>query len=235
MRVLALFDDAGQSVKTALFEHEVVSVGLNDKPTVLKMDLSCPASIDAIAALHAEQPFNLVMASPPCESWSFATASVGGNAYRFSNSLKLKTFSEWRQNTFNNVRRMVEKQQPDLYEKYLRYFHTGLNGEATATVTAGIVKRLGLPFVIENPASSMIWAFLEQQGLTFVKNKANYCAYDDNRSLKPTVFASEKILHLRTAKKANGIMKNEQGRGDGSQRANIPHDLVLDIVEQLNG
>lgn len=68
-----------------------------------------------------------------------------------------------------------------------------------------------------------------------MKNKANYCAYDDNRSLKPTVFASEKILHLRTAKKANGIMKNEQGRGDGSQRANIPHDLVLDIVEQLNG
>ena len=30
-------------------------------------------------------------------------------------------------------------------------------------------------------------------------------------------------------------MKNEKGRGDGSKRANIPHDLVLDIVEQFNG
>ena len=78
MRILALFDDGGQSVKKALPDCDVVSVGITDKETVLKMDLTDIANIKTLKKMHKTKPFDLLMASPPCESWSFATASSGG-------------------------------------------------------------------------------------------------------------------------------------------------------------
>lgn len=76
MRILALFDDGNGSVKKALPEHEVVSVGIGNADIV--MDLSDLKNIKKLVDMHKKEPFDLLMASPPCESWSFATATRGG-------------------------------------------------------------------------------------------------------------------------------------------------------------
>lgn len=80
MRILALFDDGNGSVKKALPDHDVVSVGIGNADIV--MDLSDMKNIKKLVDMHKKEPFDLLMASPPCESWSFATAVPGGNAYR---------------------------------------------------------------------------------------------------------------------------------------------------------
>lgn len=94
MRILALFDDGNGSVKKALPEHDVVSVGIGNADVV--MDLSDLGNIKKLVDMHKENPFDLLMASPPCESWSFATAGDNGNAYRDKNSLALRTFQNWK-------------------------------------------------------------------------------------------------------------------------------------------
>jgi len=88
MRILALFDDGNGSVKKALPDHEVVSVGIGNADIV--MDLSDLKNIKKLVDMHKKEPFDLLMASPPCESWSFATAGDNGNAYRDKNILARK-------------------------------------------------------------------------------------------------------------------------------------------------
>lgn len=79
MRILALFDDGNGSVKKALPEHNVVSVGIGNADIV--MDLSDMRNIKKLVDMHKKEPFDLLMASPPCESWSFATAVLGGGTH----------------------------------------------------------------------------------------------------------------------------------------------------------
>lgn len=94
MRILALFDDGNGSVKKALPDHDVVSVGIGNADVV--MDLSDLSNIKKLVDMHKKEPFDLLMASPPCESWSFATAGDNGNAYRDKTSLALRTFQNWK-------------------------------------------------------------------------------------------------------------------------------------------
>lgn len=75
MRILALFGDGNGSVKKALPEHDVVSVGIGNADII--MDLSDLGNVKKLVNMHKKEPFDLLMASPPCESWSFATAVPG--------------------------------------------------------------------------------------------------------------------------------------------------------------
>lgn len=149
MRILALFDDGNGSVKKALPDHEVVSVGIGNADIV--MDLSDLKNIKKLVDMHKENPFDLLMASPPCESWSFATAGDNGNAYRDKNSLALRTFQNWKKHPYVSVRKLVERNAPEIPAVYSRYLRKGVNGDLTALFTAELVKALGIPFVIENP------------------------------------------------------------------------------------
>ena len=227
MRILALFDDGNGSVKKALPDHDVVSVGIGNADIV--MDLSDMKNIKKLVDMHQKEPFDLLMASPPCESWSFATAGNNGNAYRDKDSLALRTFQNWKEHPFASVRKLVERNAPEIPAAYARYLRNGVNGDLTALFTAELVKALGIPFVIENPQSSMLFEKLKREGLDFVKNTACYSAYSDEFSLKRTGFASNVEMSLKNANKAAFRMKQVK-----SNRkilwSSIPADLIKDIV-----
>lgn len=160
MRILALFDDGNGSVKKALPEHDVVSVGIGNADIV--MDLSNLKNIKKLVDMHKENPFDLLMASPPCESWSFATAVPGGNAYRNKATLQLRTFENWKELKYPSISKLVARNAPETSEVYSRYLKGGINGDLTALFVFELVKALEIPFVIENPQSSMIFEKLKR-------------------------------------------------------------------------
>lgn len=227
MRILALFDDGNGSVKKALPNHDVVSVGIGNAD--IAMDLSDLKNIKKLVDMHKKDPFDLLMASPPCESWSFATAGDNGNAYRDKNSLALRTFQNWKKHPYVSVRRLVERNAPEIPAVYSRYLRKGVNGDLTALFTAELVKALGIPFVIENPQSSMIFDKLEREGLSFVKNVACYAAYSDDFPVKRTGFASSVAMNLKQAKRAKFAFCNWKG-SKHIVRSSMPVDLIKDIV-----
>lgn len=227
MRILALFDDGNGSVKKALPEHDVVSVGIGNADIV--MDLSDLKNIKKLVDMHKKDPFDLLMASPPCESWSFATGGDNGNAYRDKNSLALRTFQNWKTNPYVGVRKLVERNAPEIPAVYSRYLRKGVNGDLTALFTAELVKALGIPFVIENPQSSMIFDKLEREGLSFVKNVACYAAYSDDFPVKRTGFASGVAMNLKQAKRAKFAFCDWKG-SKHIVRSSMPVDLIKDIV-----
>ena len=230
MRILALFDDGNGSVKKALPEHDVVSVGIGNADIV--MDLSDMKNIKKLVDMHKKEPFDLLMASPPCESWSFATAGDNGNAYRCKETLRLRTIDDWKKNPYTSIKRLVDRSAPEIPEIYARYLKKGVNGDLTALFTAELVKALGIPFVIENPQSSMIFDKLEREGLSFVKNVACYAAYSDDFPLKRTGFASGVAMNLKQAKRAKFAFKDwKVSKYIG--RSSIPEDLIKHIVSHF--
>ena len=230
MRILALFDDGNGSVKKALPDHEVVSVGIGNADIV--MDLSDLKNIKKLVDMHKENPFDLLMASPPCESWSFTTAGDNGNAYRDKNSLALRTFQNWKEHPFVSVRKLVERNAPEIPAVYARYLRNGVNGDLTALFTAELVKALGIPFVIENPQSSMLFEKLKREGLDFVKNTACYAAYSEEFPLKRTGFASNVEMNLKKTNKAKFAFRDWKG-SRGIVRSSIPSDLIKHIVSHF--
>lgn len=112
MRILALFDDGNGSVKKSLPEHDVVSVGIGNADIV--MDLSDLKNIKKLGDMHKKEPFDLLMASPPCESWSFATAGDNGNAYRCKETLRLRTIDDWKKHPYTSIKRLVDRNAPEI-------------------------------------------------------------------------------------------------------------------------
>lgn len=227
MRILALFDDGNGSVKKALPEHDVVSVGIGNADIV--MDLSDLQNIKKLVDMHKKQPFDLLMASPPCESWSFATAGNNGNAYRCKETLRLRTFDDWKKHPYTSIKRLVDRNAPEIPEIYSRYLKGGVNGDLTALFVCELVGRLKIPFVIENPQSSMLFERMKRNGLNFIKNNACYSAYSDEFPLKRTGFASNVEMSLKNANKATLRMKHLKSNRK-ILRSSIPSELIKDIV-----
>ena len=227
MRILALFDDGNGSVKKALPEHDVVSVGIGNADIV--MDLSDLKNIKKLVDMHKKEPFDLLIASPPCESWSFATAVPGGNAYRDKETLQLRTFENWKTLNYPSISKLVARNAPETSEVYSRYLKGGINGDLTALFVFELVKALEIPFVIENPQSSMIFEKLKRNGLNFIKNNACYSAYSEEFPLKRTGFASNVEMSLKNANKATFRMKQLKSNRK-ILRSAIPSELIKDII-----
>lgn len=174
---------------------------------------------------------DLIIASPPCESWSVASAMWSGNA-----SWKQETGAVNRELSKFTIRGRVDYELPHVQFKYDRSFLNRINGELCIYNTIEIIKRYAPKvYVIENPASSKIWHYIKDI-LSFELPFDNLTYYSNYGYpiQKPTRFKSNINLNL----KSDRNQKAEKQWGDFTKnyndRSNIPIPLILDIYRNVS-
>lgn len=179
---------------------------------------------------------DLIIASPPCESWSIASHMVMGNACwkqeRDDESLFAPQTPPQTPLSPFTVRDYNE------YDKYSyipeRQIVKRINGELCAYNLIQIIKQYNPKYyVIENPERSKIWEYIDRiLGFKIpYENLVHYNQYDDYPIQKPTRFKSNVELKLKTGNKPSGI-NFYQFRGYNN-RSNIPINLVKSIFNQI--
>lgn len=234
--VWALFDDGNCSYKKAIekfFDGQflVYCIGINHPPfsnkknyKYIQLNLSITNNAQILEKLGRLQKPDIIMASPPCESWSIAdcdgrmVVSIG-----VSNIWKIKNAKYYDQ---YNVKSNPVKKRYFLQKEISR-----INGENTASSCIFIIRHFKPKFwIIENPATSKIWEYIINHWcfkLPYI-NKTYYSCYDKNFSTKPTIFASNIKLDLKNKKiKGNN---NHMARGCYNKRSAIPLNLIRDIL-----
>ena len=124
---------------------------------------------------------DLVIASPPCESWSNASAMENGNACWKRNDVSDSLFAPQVRPSPFTIRANRDYESAYINYQYDRQFLKRVNGELTAFNTIEIIKRYRPQFwVIENPAADRLWPYIEDIiGFRIpYKNLARYNNYD---------------------------------------------------------
>lgn len=184
MIVWSLFDSGNGSYKTVADKMgiENYSIGLdreNKNEHFINLDLSDYSYMFGNNSLwevldKLPKP-DLIIASPPCESWSIASNMKDGNAC-------------WKQDKMENLfgtmkgSRFAIREYED-YEGYQfkpdKQILTRINGELCIYNTVQIIKKYNPKFwIIENPAYGRIWEYIEKvlglnipsENLTFYNN-----------------------------------------------------------------
>lgn len=177
---------------------------------------------------------DLIIASPPCESWSNASAIANGNACWKQENLSDSLFEPQIPPSMFTIR--GKKDYEDAYNNYQydRQFMKRVNGELCIFNTIEIIKKYQPKYwIIENPATGRIWKYIEQIiGFELpYKNSVRYNNYDYPIQ-KPTKFASNLFLNLN-----NEIKQAEVKWGNFSksynERSNIPQKLLLEIFQTV--
>ena len=236
--VWALYDDAKSSYKNAIKKFfnnlniEVHSIGINDvtfkekdKYHYHRIDLSLN-NFNLIKQLKELPHPDIILASPPCESWS--GADCGGKMFR-----SIDEDCNWR--VMN--KKYYEKYNKTAHPVKRRYFTQKeigrLLGESTIGATIEIINQFNPKvWVIENPKTSKTWQFQENHwDFHGFMNDTNYSSYDSNFSLKPTTFKSNIKLDLKKDRvKGNG---NHMAKGNYSTRSSIPELLIKDLFTKI--
>ena len=177
---------------------------------------------------------DLVIASPPCESWSNASAMENGNACWKRNDVSDSLFAPQVRPSPFTIRANKDYESAYINYQYDRQFLKRVNGELTAFNTIEIIKRYRPQFwVIENPAADRLWPYIEDIiGFRIpYKNLARYNNYDYPLQ-KRTIFGSNVELNLK-----NKIIKQDIEWKNFSksynERSNIPEKLVPEIFEKI--
>ena len=177
---------------------------------------------------------DLVIASPPCESWSNASAMENGNACWKRNDVSDSLFAPQVRPSPFTIRANKDYESAYINYQYDRQFLKRINGELTAFNTIEIIKRYRPQFwVIENPAADRLWPYIEDIiGFRIpYKNLARYNNYDYPLQ-KRTIFGSNIELNLK-----NKIIKQDIEWKNFSksynERSNIPEKLVSEIFEKI--
>ena len=188
---------------------------------------------------------DVIFASPPCESWSNASAIKGGNicwqtetiytlfgSYEMTSPFTLRDRGSF-DKKFNDATMFKPNWWKTIYNRN--------NGELCAFNTIRIIERYEPEiWVIENPQSSKLWKYYKQiHSFDGIHNVAHYHYYDEEFPKKPTTFLSNVFLNLKTAQKKRpkvviGI-KGSQGRKiirAYNERSNIPLPLIKVILEK---
>ena len=177
---------------------------------------------------------DLIIASPPCESWSNASAMTGGNACWKQEDLSDSLFIPQKEASMFTIRNASDYEEAYINYKYDRQFMKRINGELCAFNTIEIIKCYKpMYFVIENPASGRLWKYIDEV-IGFKLPYLNLTRYNnyDYPLQKPTKFASNLYLGLK-----NDIIKQEIEWGNFSksynERSNIPQKLVIEIFTKI--
>ena len=177
---------------------------------------------------------DLVIASPPCECWSNASAMENGNACWKRNDVSDSLFAPQVRPSPFTIRANKDYESAYINYQYDRQFLKRVNGELTAFNTIEIIKRYRPQFwVIENPAADRLWPYIEDIiGFRIpYKNLARYNNYDYPLQ-KRTIFGSNIELNLK-----NKIIKQDIEWKNFSksynERSNIPEKLVSEIFEKI--
>lgn len=243
MIVWGLFDSGGGSYFKAAKEMkgvELYSIGLdreNKNSHFINLDLADYSQIftnknKIFETLDKLPEPDLIIASPPCESWSNASGMDSGNACwkreRVEPTmLPMQTkFSRFTVRDFKDY----EKYQFNPYRQIL----TRINGELTIFNTIQIIMRYKPKvYIIENPAYSRIWEYIKKiLGFEIKHENLTYYNNYDYPIKKPTKFASNIYLELDITNKNPDHGFKEMNWGY-NQRSNIPIKLVKTIFEKV--
>src|SRR5699024_8524643 len=244
--VWALFDSGNGSYTKAAQKHfsdeiEIYPIGIDiegKNSHFIKLDLADYSYLfgnnKMFDTLDKLPKPNLIIASPPCESWSVASAMRGGNA-------------SWKQETGDSLfssqtplSRFTVRDYKD-YEGYQfipeKSLINRINGELCTFNTVQIIKRYQPDvYIIENPAHSRMWEYIEKIiGFNIPydnETRYNNYGYPINKATK---FKSNIYLDLKNEKKKNEIEFRKMCRKGGSYnaRSNIPEKLVKDIFSEV--
>lgn len=236
--IWALYDDSNSSVKQAISNdlsnsnYLVYSIGINKlKPfkernfIYKRIDLSL-SNFSLFEELNKLKKPDIIMASPPCESWS--GADCGGKMFT-----SISKDGTWKVKNSRYYDKYNSNCHPVKRRKFEQKETSRIIGESTIGATIQIIKHYEpIVWVIENPQTSKTWDFQENHWNFYgIKNLATYSSYDKNFSLKPTIFKSNIPLELKSSRGTNN--KDHMARGSYSKRSSIPSQLIIDIVEQM--
>lgn len=177
---------------------------------------------------------DLIIASPPCESWSNASAMCDGNACWKQEDLSDSLFKPQREASMFTIRNASDYEKAYNNYKYDRQFMKRVNGELCAFNTIEIIKWYNPKyFIIENPASGRLWKYIEDV-MDFKLPYLNITRYNnyDYPLQKPTKFASNIDLKLK-----KDIIKQDvewkHFSKSYNERSNIPQKLVKTIFKEV--
>lgn len=246
MKIWGLFDSGNSCYKQGLTsymdkwggQHEITSIGLDVNSNTdgfVNLDLSANCLFNKKALwqhLDKLSKPDVILASPPCESWSVASAMKHGNACWVNKANVITTQDNHAFNTERFIIRNYSDYKNTQY-KFNNQFYKRINGELTIYNTIEIIKRYQPKiWVIENPAFGRIWSYIENV-IGFVlpyKNLTYYSAYG-YPVVKPTRFSSNIDLELKQEAKRTG-MKWSNFSKDYNTRSNIPLNLIEDIYHK---
>lgn len=237
--IWALYDDAESSYKKGIKEHfdgqfNVHSIGINDKHfdekknySYHRIDLSLN-NFNLIEELKKLPKPDIILASPPCESWS--GADCDGRMFR-----SIDNKGNWVVKNREYYENYNKKCHPVKRRYFLQKEQSRIIGESTIGATVHIIEHFKPKYwVIENPLTSKTWAFQINHwnfSKDAIMNKTYYSSYDQSFSSKPTIFKSNLKLDLKN-KKIFGN-KDHMARGSYSKRSAIPSGLVKELVGQI--
>lgn len=177
---------------------------------------------------------DLIIASPPCESWSVASAMKDGNASwkqekgdgLFEPQIPLSRFTIRDYRDYDNYQFKPEK---SLLNR--------INGELCTFNTIQIIKRYDPSiYIIENPAGSRMWEYIERVlGFEIPYDNLTYYNNYGYPAKKATKFKSNVNLGLKKIAITNelGVKRLDRKGGAYNARSNIPLNLIKDIFSQV--
>lgn len=235
MIIWSLFD-SGNGCYSQVFSNKEgvknISIGMDKErgtsDTHLNLDLADLSGYfgksNMIAELEKLPKPDVIIASPPCESWSVASAMTGGNACW--NHTKGKSFT------------VREKAEYDMVQfKQEKSFYNRMNGELTVFNLIKIIRHFEPKiYIIENPAHGKIWEYVDQViGFHLEYDNLTYYNNYGFEIKKPTRFKSNIDLKLKSEKIKSNIEFRKSSRVGGSYnvRSNIPLTLIEDIYKAI--